>query len=149
MAYDFEFSGGVALDNEGRPVPGATGQVYQHETAGDPLTVLVAGVETTTIQTGSGVAVIQSFHADYEIVYADFGAGRFRVNSWDGIRSYVSEAAETALDASNSAAEIATRTMQLKGNAAAGVSFWGAFTEGSAPGAADGVAVGDLGVLLS
>lgn len=149
MAFDYGFGPGPVINPEtGELVTNATGQVYAAASGGDPLTVRQGAAETTNIQAGSD-GMLQQFFADLIVVYVEFpGVTRFMLYSPDYVVEKVNEQAQVALTAADNAAEVATRTMQLKGNASSGVSFWGSFTEGNAPTADDGVQVGDFGVLL-
>lgn len=149
MAYDYSFGPGIALDPVTlQTAPGSAGFASLGADDTNPLTVQIGDVEVTEIQTGSD-AIVQGFRAEHGSVWLHFpGITPYRVDSFAGVVEVTSEARDAATEAADNAAEIAGRTMQLKGNASAGVSFWGTFTEGSAPDASDGVQVGDLGVLL-
>lgn len=146
----FTFGPGPAIDpNTGELITGATGNLYS-DVAG---TVAVTDATINSVPVSSAVSdsngiVPQIQHATIDTLYWVSGSITLVLTSSEGLRDAALASAESAQDAASEAAEIATRTMQLKGNATAGVSFWGAFTEGTAPDASDGVAVGDLGVLL-
>src|SRR5699024_1303715 len=97
MAYDYGFGPGPVIDPESRElVTSASLQVFAAAEGGDPLTVLVGGVEVTEVQAGSD-GMLQQFFADYGKVYAE-GSGmstRFMLTSPDDLLA----AAETARDA--------------------------------------------------
>lgn len=116
MAFDYSFGPGVALDPLTlRSVPGASGFASASAEDTTPLTVMIGGVETTEIQSGSD-AIVQGFRAEVPSVWLHFpGITPYRVDSFAGVVAVVNDAAESALDASNTAAEMLTRTFSTTG----------------------------------
>lgn len=147
MAYNFGPGPALNPNNPDELVSGASGEVYSDEacTIG-PLTVTVGGAQVTTVQSGSN-GIIQTFSHDTEpILYWKSGVIVIKIKAEESLVEEAQAAALSAQDASNSAAEIATRTMQLKGNAADGVSYWGEYATANLP--TVGVEIGDWAVDL-
>lgn len=119
MAYDYTFGPGPALDPNLDLVPAASGEVFGQAEGGDPLTVLVNGVSTSTIESDAN-GLLQAFAAEQARVWVDLGTGRFRLTSFDGAIEQVEAARDAAVAAQGAAEDARDAAEQAAGGGGVG-----------------------------